>query len=379
MAGKRGHGEGSIYKRADGRWMGAVTTEGGKRRYVSGRTRREVAQKLDELRRQVAASLPVPPARLTLGQFVADWLESTIRPKRRLNTYRTYLSIFRNHIEPALGRVALARLTPRQVDQFTGEKLDGGLAPATVALMRHILVSSLRYAESYEIVARNVARLSDPISLPEPRRRPLWPEELPAFFEAVAGHPLETLYLVSLAAGLRIGEALGLCWENLDLEGQAIRVECQLDRIDGHYVLTDPKRHASRRTVALPLFAADALRQHRIRQETARLSATDWQDTLVYRDRPLHLVFLSWRGHPFHEGTVRTALARACHARGLPILRPHDLRRTYGTLLNAVKTDPKTIQELMGHANVATTFDYAQGLAEAKVEAARQLDRLAGR
>ena len=80
MAKRRGHGEGSIYQRKDGRWTGAVDMgwRDGKRhrKTVYGKTRREVAEKVREVQRQIQQGLPVPPERLTVGQWLTAWLQT---------------------------------------------------------------------------------------------------------------------------------------------------------------------------------------------------------------------------------------------------------------------------------------------------------------
>ncbi len=86
--GKRGNGEGSIYQDARGLWRAIVTLEGGKRKYLSGRTRQEVAKKLSAALRDVDYGLPLPGERLTLDKYLADWLANTIKPGRRAGDWQ---------------------------------------------------------------------------------------------------------------------------------------------------------------------------------------------------------------------------------------------------------------------------------------------------
>ena len=75
---KRGNNEGSIYKRADGRWAAALTLPGGKRRTLYGKARQEVAKKLTGALRDREDGLPVVPERQTVGEFLTYWLEVVI-------------------------------------------------------------------------------------------------------------------------------------------------------------------------------------------------------------------------------------------------------------------------------------------------------------
>src|SRR6185437_3007872 len=96
------------------------------------------------------------------------------------------------------------------------------------------------------------------------------PEEAYSFLEAIRGDRLEALYTVALAIGLRPGEALGLRWQDVDLESGTLRVQVSLQRIDGKLVVDELKTRRSRRSLALPQFAIAALEVHQMRQNKER-------------------------------------------------------------------------------------------------------------
>src|SRR5687767_14018366 len=103
---KRGHGEGTIGQRKDGRWEGRLTRPDGKRQMLYGRTRREVQQKLDAARRGLQDGLPVVPERQTVEHYLQQWLEAA-RAGVRAKTFETYdLNVRR--LLPLLGRKRLA-------------------------------------------------------------------------------------------------------------------------------------------------------------------------------------------------------------------------------------------------------------------------------
>jgi integrase len=85
----RGNGEGSIYQRSDGKWCAAVSIDGGKRRVLYGRTRKDVGDKLAVALREVQQGLPIPGRRLSTGAFLTNWLEQTVAGSRRPKTYLT--------------------------------------------------------------------------------------------------------------------------------------------------------------------------------------------------------------------------------------------------------------------------------------------------
>ncbi|MBF6613953.1 MAG: site-specific integrase, partial [Chloroflexi bacterium] len=209
----------------------------------------------------------------TLGQFLATWLEDSVRPTVRPKTYDSYAQVVRLYIEPELGRVQLGKLTPQQIQHLLNKLLKMGLAPRTVRYCHAILKIALGRAYKWSLVPRNVAQLVD---APRSRRyemRSLTPEEARVFLNTVRGDRLEALYSVAIALGLRQGEALGLRWEDVDMDKCTLRVRYALQRIDGKPQLVEPKTQKSRRTIFMPQVTVNALRTHRVRQLEERLAA----------------------------------------------------------------------------------------------------------
>ncbi len=142
---RRGHHEGSIYKRSDGRWAATVTLgyEGSKRirKTFYGETRKEVQEQLTKALSDLQQGLPLPNERLTVGAFLTRWLEESIRPAKRPKTYASYAQIVRLYLQPELGRKMLAKLTAPDVQALINHMLEAGRAPRTVqythALLRH--------------------------------------------------------------------------------------------------------------------------------------------------------------------------------------------------------------------------------------------------
>ncbi len=116
---KRGNGEGSIYRRNDGRWVGEMTIEGRKRKFVYGKTRKEVQEKLQTALQELQQGIVMTgTARQTLEQFLTDWLENSQKQSVRARTYERYEEIVRLHIAPVLGRHRLQKLSAQHVQAF---------------------------------------------------------------------------------------------------------------------------------------------------------------------------------------------------------------------------------------------------------------------
>ena len=367
---RRGNAEGSVYQRADGRWVAQVKPVDGTRVYRYARTRAEAAAKLTLLLKAASDGLPMPPERQTVGAYLEEWLETTAKPGLRPASYVSYAGIVRGHLVPELGKVPLSRLTPQQVQAMMNRKLEAGLSPRRVDYLRGVLRRALNDALRWGLVARNVATLVRPPKRERFEIRPLDPAQARAFLEAVRGDRLEALYSVALAIGLRQGEALGLRWEDVDLEAGLLHVRKALQRIDEQWQFVEPKSPRSRRTVHLPAVVVESLWAHRAAQREERLLAgAEWEDW--------GLVFTTPLGRPLDASNVTHAFQRHVARAGLPRQRFHDLRHACASLLLAQGVNPRVVMEVLGHSQITLTLDtYSHVIPALQVEAAARMDTL---
>lgn len=379
---RRGTQEGTIRRRADGRWEARVhigyANGRRQRRSFYGATRREVQERMTAAMRDVHNGRSLPSELLTIEQFLVRWLED-IRPTVRPTTWPSYESNCRLHVIPLIGHRRLAKLTPQDVQMVMTHGLNRGLSPRTVQYIHAILRRALGQAERWDLVSRNVARLVDSPRVRRQEVRPLGPDEARSFLSAIRGHRLEALFVTAMSTGLRQGEALGLRWADFDLPSGVVTVRHTLtplprdQRADGgrrgsRLVLTQPKTARSRRSVVLSATALQALREHRLRQLQDRvLAGSRWDD----RD----FIFTSTIGTPLEARNVTRELQRILALAGLPRLRFHDLRHTAATLLLAQGVHPRVVMETLGHSTIAMTMNvYSHVIPELQRDAARKMD-----
>jgi integrase len=159
-----------------------------------------------------------------LSAYLDRWLNGSVKGSVKPSTYESYERMIRNHIKPALGHRKLKNLAPDHVQYFYQSKLDVGLAPGTVCQMHGILHKALEQAVKWGIVLRNVCKAATPPK-PDPEEiHPLDTEQAKRLLEASRGNRLEALYVLAVTAGLRIGELLGLKWEDVNLDAATLRV-----------------------------------------------------------------------------------------------------------------------------------------------------------
>lgn len=196
-------------------------------------------------------------------------------------------------------------------------------------------------------------------------------EELLILFASTRGERLHALWVLLGTAGLRLGEALGLEWVDIDLNTRRVRVRQAVQRRRGvGLVLLAPKTPRSRRSLQLTALAVEALEAHRCNEaEIGRQKSTPAS----------RFVFTSRVGGPMDGSRARSALDEALSRAGLPRIRVHDLRHTTASVLLELGVHPKVVQDLLGHSTIATTLDtYSHVAPGLHQEAVRQLDRLFG-
>jgi integrase len=372
---RRANNEGSIYPhKKNGKkvgYRGAYTshTAGGpKRRYVSGKTREEVRRKLAKAMGDRDSGLVFDAGNLTVGEYMDRWLRD-VKDTVRQSTHERYGYAIGPHIKPAIGRIKLKDLTSAQVRWFYRDRLDYGLAPATVHKLHVVLHKALKAAVSDGLIPRNpTASLKLPRIIKE-EIDPLDQEEARRLLKAADGDRLQALYVLALNTGMRQGELLALKWDDVDLERGVLRVRRTLSRTGNAYVFSEPKTKKSRRTIKLTAGAVRALRDHLSRQleEMERMGSLYQPGGLVLATRTGTIINPS----NLRSRSFKPLLERA----GLRQIRFHDLRHTCATLLLSSNVNPKIVSEMLGHVSIAITLDtYSHVLPTMQESAIRALE-----
>jgi integrase len=206
---KRANGEGTIYKRQDGRWTARISLADGKRKDFFGKTRQEVAAKLATALKSRQDGLPLVGERQSVSQFLTGWLEG-IKPTVRPSTHSTYKILRRLHVIPYIGKHRLARLLPQHLQQLYSERLDAGLSPQSVRKIHAVIQRALEQAARWNLVVRNPAHFATPPRDQHHEITPLNPEQARRFLEDAAFDRLGALYVLAVTTGMRQGELLAL-------------------------------------------------------------------------------------------------------------------------------------------------------------------------
>lgn len=385
--GRRGHGEGALFYEEDrDRWVGLLELppDGSgrrRRRKVTGRTKTDARRKMRQLQRRLEDGRPTGDGSMTLGDLIERWLVDVLPARSRVQAKST-ITNYRwaaGHAIRGLGRRRLNELTPENVEALLRHLAEEGMARNSVMRVRSVLVMALKHAQRREIVARNVAELSEMPTSARDRRsgRSLTLEQAHHLLDVAKGDRLGGLVTVGLMLGLRPGELCGLRWEDVDLDAGVLCVNQARKRTTDDLgretlVLGPPKTSKSRRALVLPQPVLAALREHAgLQQRERRAAGERWQD--------LDLVFPTNVGTPMSPSNLRRDLARLTVTAGLGRWSPNELRHSAASLLSASGVPLEQIADLLGHTDTRMLLKhYRHPISRTIDAAAAPMERLFG-
>ncbi len=318
-------------------------------RSFTGKTQKEVREKMQAAAVTVNASTYTEPTKLTLGQWLDIWLADylgSVKP----TTASTYNTMIQNHIKPALGAVRLTNLHPHTIQQFVNSL---PLAAASVRLTYRILHIALEKAVKLDYINKNPTGGCELPLLNQKEMHPLADEEVAAILKAAQNTPMEQIIIIALFTGLRESELLGLTWNSVDFDKGTLTIDKQLARRpfwQNNNIFSTPKSGKSR--ILLPASSVmKALRRQQLNQKAMKLRAGNlWNNKH-------NLVFTNTDGSPIEQTCIGQRFNKIVRSAGITNVHFHDLRHTYA--VNAIRAgdDIKSIQSNLGHATAAFTLD----------------------
>lgn len=371
---------GKTYTYWQGRYTEGFDPGTGKQiqRSITGKTQKEVAQKL----RQITASLDdgtyKTPCKLTVGEWLDIWTQDYLGGVKASTAY-LYKKNVELYIAPHLGNIKLEALNAHTIQHFYNQLVSptdpavNPLSAKTVKNIHGVFHKAMQQAVLIGYLRYNPA---DACILPRIERKKIKPfddTQISAFLTAIQGNRFETLFILTLFTGMREGEVLGLTWDCIDFHTGIISVEKQMqlhqDKGSKGYELVSPKNGRSRTIAAAQTVLARLQQQHRWQMQQKLLLGSDWQN-------PEGLVFTNEFGTHLTKPTVYREYKRIVAAIGCPDARFHDLRHSYAVAAIRAGDDIKTVQGNLGHATAAFTLDvYGHVTDQMKRESADRMER----
>lgn len=322
----------------------------------------------------------VAPSRLTVGQYLDQWLtEGAPRTARSGKTVEEYRKKLYTYVVPALGTVELSRLEPLHLERLynrllAGGRADGsgGLSERTVLHVHRILSRALSQAIKWQLLGKNPCAGVEAPRPPKTKGSAQSVAETRDMLAAAQGSALYVPVLIAVTTGLRRGEILALRWADLDLAGASLTIGQSLEQTVGSLRFKSPKTETSGRSLTIPTELVEALRVHQREQFERRQLLGD-----CYRD--LGLICCRSDGRPWRPDAFSTEFGQFLKKHNLPHVRFHDLRHTHASQLIAAGVHLTLISRRLGHATIGITSDtYGHVIAEVERAAADVMERLYG-
>lgn len=338
--------KGSVYKRSDGKWVGAVDLGKDvfgkrKRKVVYGNTKKEVEDKVNTLNFEIKTGSYIEPNKDTFISFLNDYYDvnKTKWEDTTKKLYKMYIDI---HFEPYFKQMKLTDIKPMELDKFYNYKLTfidvknnktQAMSPNTVRKLNTFLKAAFNYA-----VANNLVQNNPATRVVLPKKTDFKPtvyneDQFLSLLDAVSGTDDEIPILLGAGCGLRRGEIFGLSWKNVDFKNKTLTIENTCVRFS-EYTEKKPKTESSKRTITLPDYVVDALRLYKIKSKHSLLD-----DKVVYK----------WKPNAYSERFVKLLKKH-----GLERIRLHDLRHYNAVIMMKRGIPDKVAADRLGHSTITT-------------------------
>lgn len=341
---------------------------------ITGKTQKEVSEKLKRITADIDTGTYVEPTKLTVGEWFDTWTKTYLQGCKP-STVHSYETTVKNHIKPHLGAIKLKALNHDMIQSFYNalsapQSGKQPLSPKTVRNIHGILHKGLQKAVINRYIPYNPA--NDP-ELPQRIKKDIQPldeNQIKDFLKAIKGSPYEDLFIVTLFTGMREGEVCGLLWDCVDLKTGTLTINKQLQYIrksKGQYRMV-PTKNSKARTITLAPTVITVLRRVRKTQLENRLRHGEcWENS--------GFVFTDELGRHLSPQNVYREFKRMVAKIGSPNTRFHDLRHSYAVASIRSGDDIKTVQENLGHATAAFTLDvYGHVTEKMKAESAARME-----
>ena len=334
----RGHNEGNIRQRTDGRWevrlSAGIDYKTGKPKRTSTccNTKQEAIAILQEQAHDIRVNGWRDPMSVTLGEWYEYWLVTYMKDKVKQSTYMSYRGYGNNHF-CVLYKIRLKKLEGRILQEFYNYKYrEEGLSAKTLRNYHMALHKCLQQAVKERLIVTNPC---DAVTLPsgeKPEIAALTNEQQRALVQISYRHRYGVFVRLDLSTGLRMGELLALRWEDIDLVGAQLTVKRTINRLaryeqdEGKHsteiVFDTPKTQNARRTIPLTRSVIEDLKRWRsIQLADQNAAGAAYQDT--------GFVVTNELGMYFEQRTFKDYYNRMLQDAGIGHFTFHALRHPY--------------------------------------------------
>lgn len=369
MPKKRADGEGSIRKRADGRWEARYTdpreTDPKKRsKSITNKSQKVVIAKLKATLAEIESGVPMlSNENPTVSEWLLIWMKEYAVNDLRDSTYESYEQHIQDHIVPLIGHIKLKELTGTHIQTMYNtlqkSKNNGGheISAATIAKIKNILSGALQQAITNRIIRINPLLEATAPKVDDPEIRIMTKTEQRQFIAVLPFFNTGNMFAVALATGIRIGELCALNISDIDREQKQININKtagrRKDKRTGEVSIKigPPKtKHSIRKIPIMPSVEVMLDRQAQLVSDLRTRAGEKWNENT--------LVFPTDEGNIHDLSGLRSSMGRVLKRAGLPHMTIHALRHTYATTVLNMGVAAQNVAKLLGHKDGATTLKF---------------------
>ena len=348
---RRTRGEGTIYQTERGQWRAQLVVDG-KRISCVKNTAKECRDWLREQQDNAYKGITLDATQITLDEFLDNWL-ANIKTRHSHSTYTTYKSGLQTHLRPFLGNQKLSALKPFMIQNTIDTLVRDGKPLPAIAKAFNVLKTALNHAVNLNILGYNPC---DGVKPPKaPRRDIVVLDEaqvqiyVSAVDESLPKSHNRAIYTLAIGTGMRIGELLGLTWNDVDWDAEQISIRRQRSTQPQNKSLVPLKAKASQRTIKIAPLLIDLLHAHRDKQWERMKRRKSYDDRGI--------VFAGASGQLITRNGVRDGHYRIIELTDLPRIRFHDLRHTCISLMLMRGVPVIEVSKYAGHSNPTITLN----------------------
>lgn len=344
-------------------------------RSISGKTQKEVAQKLKAVIAAIDDGTYTAPCKMSVGEWLDIWSAEYLNSVKH-STVCSYKATIRTHLKPGLGAIKLDVLDAHTVQSFYNSLEKDtpqrkALSPKTIKNVHGVLHKALQQAIKNSYIRFNPANACDLPRRVKKEMKNLDESKISDFLKAIKGHRFEALFVVTLFTGMREGEVCGLLWDCVDLDKGTLTINKQLQKVrnsGGVHKLVETKNSKVRIITAAP-YVVSILRRVKQQQLANKLHCgAGWINS--------GFVFTNEMGQHLKPQTVYRDFKKVVASIGCEEVRFHDLRHSYAVAAISSGDDIKTVQSNLGHATAAFTLDiYGHVTEKMKQESAARMEQ----
>jgi integrase len=332
-------------------------------------SRKRAKEKLEKLPKATIGKSALPQSKIALGAYLLTWLEEEHKHQIAHSTWKRYRALATLHIIPVIGKIPLRKIVPSDIQSVLTVMREAGQSPRSQQQARALLSVALGEAEANDYIPSNpVKKVRIPINRGQ-EIKPLTLEEVRRLLETYKESPMSARLHIALLCGLRQGEALGLRWQDIDLDSGVLEVRNQIQMIDGKLQLTGLKTERSRRSLVLTSGSLESLKLHKQIIDRKRSGyGIQWKEN--------GFVFPHLDGSPMQATLDHNEWKRALRLCGIEKRRLHDARHTAATLMYAQGVGIEVISRALGHSSSAITSKlYVHSAIKPQIEAANLMSQ----